>query len=193
MYKDVLFSIKLPDCITETSNSSIGVKQGCILIPVLFSLYINDLGNNLDSTCDPVYVNDREFSCLMYADDLVLLSQSYEGLQSLLERLKSFCDTWNLKVNVDKTKIMIFNKSGKILKRFSFRYENQNIEITNEHKYLGIIFKLSGTFSYATSHLFKKASKAMFCIRKSLFSDRINLVSHLKLVEACVKPILLYW
>ena len=43
--------------------------------------------------------------------------------------------------------------SGKILKRFSFRYENQNIEISNE--YLGIIFKPSGTFSYATSHLSK--------------------------------------
>ena len=87
---------------------------------------------------------------------------------------------------------MIFNKSGKILKRFSFRYENQNIEITNKYKYLGIIFKPSGTFSYTTSHLSEKASKAMFCIRKSLFSDRINLVSHLKLFEACVKPILLY-
>ena len=128
----------------------------------------------------------------MYADDLVLLSQSYEGIQSLLERFKSFCDTWNLKVNVDKTKIMISNKSGKILKRFSFRYENQNIEITNEYKYLCIIFKPSGTFSYATSHLSKKASKAIFCIRKSLFSDRIDLVSHSKLFEACVKPILLY-
>jgi hypothetical protein len=93
MYKDVLFSIKLPDGITETSNSSIGVKQDCIL----FSLYINDLVNNFDSICDPVYVNDREVSCLMYANDLVLLSQSYEGLQSLLERLTSFCDTGTLR------------------------------------------------------------------------------------------------
>ena len=168
------------------------MKQACILIPVLFPLYINDLVNNFDSTCDPVYVNDREVSCLMYADDLVLLSQSYEGLQPLLERLKSFFDTWSLKVNVDKTKLIIFNKSGNILKIFSFRYENQNIAITNEYKYLGIIFKPSGTFSYAISHQYKKASKAMFCIRKSLFSDRINLVSHLKLFEACVKPILLY-
>jgi hypothetical protein len=57
---------------------------------------------------------------------------------------------------------------------------------------LNAFFKPSGTFSYATSHLSEKASKAMFCIRKSLFSDRINLVSHLKLFEACVKPILLY-
>ena len=78
------------------------------------------------------------------------------------------------------------------MKKNSFRYENQHIEITNEYKYLGIIFKPSGTFSYATSHLSKKASKAMFCIRKSLFSDRINLVSHLKHFEACVKLILLY-
>ena len=64
---------------------------------------------------------------------------------------------------------------------------------------MGILFKIKKNilnffliFSYATSHLYEKASKAMICIRKSLFSDRINLVSHLKLFEACVKPILLY-
>ena len=56
----------------------------------------------------------------MYADDIVLLSNSAGGLQKMLNSLLQFCQRWNLKVNVAKTKVIIFNKSGKLLKGFSF-------------------------------------------------------------------------
>jgi hypothetical protein len=64
--------------------------------------------------------------------------------------------------------------------------------ITKYHKYLGIIFKPSGSFLYATDQLSKKACKAMFCIQKSLLSDNMNIYGHIKLFNACVQPILLY-
>ncbi|MCU7801522.1 MAG: hypothetical protein KZQ70_15665, partial [gamma proteobacterium symbiont of Lucinoma myriamae] len=80
-------------------------------------------------------------SCLMYADDIVLLSNSDTGLQILLDKLQRFCQKWNLKVNIAKTKIIIFNKAGKILKRCKFSYDGTDVEIVNEYKYLGIIFK----------------------------------------------------
>ena len=57
-------------------------------------------------------------NCLMYADDIVLLSNSKEGLQNSLFNLKEFCDSWNLKINIEKTKIIIFNRSGKLLKNY---------------------------------------------------------------------------
>ena len=59
--------------------------------------------------------DDRLISCLMYADDIVLFSNSAGGLQKLLNSLLQFCQRWNLKVNVAKTKVIIFNKSGKLL------------------------------------------------------------------------------
>ena len=46
----------------------------------------------------------------MCADDIVLLSNSKEGFQNNLSSLKEFCDSWNLKSNIEKTKIIIFNK-----------------------------------------------------------------------------------
>jgi hypothetical protein len=58
----------------------------------------------------------------------------------------------------------------------------------SEYKYLGIIFKPSGSFSFAKNYLSKKASKAMFCIRKTLYSEKLNAF----LLDARVKPILLY-
>jgi hypothetical protein len=69
---------------------------------------------------------------------------------------------------------------------------DEPISLTNEYKYLGILFKPSGTFSDAIDYLSKKACKAMFCIRKSLYSNKSNIPIHMKLFEACVKSILLY-
>ena len=52
----------------------------------------------------------------MYADDIFLLSTSTEGLQQRLNVLNKFCQEWCLDLNVSKTKILIFNKAGKLIK-----------------------------------------------------------------------------
>ena len=87
---------------------------------------------------------------------------------------------------------MIFTKSGRKLKGYSFMYAQQSIGQASEYKYLGIIFKPSGSFPYASDQLSKKAFKAMFCIQKSLLSDNMNIYGHIMLFNACVQPFLLY-
>ena len=145
-----------------------------------------------DKTCDPTKLNELDISCLLYADDLILISESEFGLQKCLDKLYTYCEKWNLAVNLDKTNVMVFNKSGRILNTYSFKFNDQVIELTSEYKYLGILFKPSGIFTNAINLLGKKASKAMFCIRKLLYSDRLNVLPYLKLFETCIKPILLY-
>ena len=88
---------------------------------------------------------------------------------------------------------MIFNKSGKILKGHIFLFDGNTVSLVNEYKYLGIILKPSGSFMEAINQLAKKASKAIFCIRKSLCSENMNVVLHMKLFDSCVKPILLHF
>jgi hypothetical protein len=134
----------------------------------------------------------KPISGLLYADDIILLSESAKGLHKSLDILKTYCDKWNLKVNIGKTKVIVFNKSGRILKGFSFLYDDEPISLTNEYKYLGILFKPSGIFSDAINYLSKNACKAMFCIRKSLYSNKSNIPIHMKRFEACVNHILLY-
>lgn len=194
MYKEVNYGIKLSDGVTDMFPSKVGVKQGCVLSPTLFSIYINDMVDIFDETCDPPSIDrvNNSLSCLLYADDVVLISESAKGLQNCMNNLSNYCKKWNLTVNIDKSKIMIFNKSGRTMKKDTFYYNDNALELTNEYKYLGVIFKPSGIFTKANDYLCKKARKALFCIYKTLYSNKANIQLHLKLFESCVKPILLY-
>ena len=102
----------------------------------------------------------------MYADDIVLLSKSAKGLQTLLCRLEDVCNKWNLKVNINKTKIIIFNKAGRVLKGHNFTYGNILLEHVNEYKYLGIYFRIL-VFSHKVSSTFEiKHLKQSSVLRK---------------------------
>lgn len=192
MYSSLHCSVKMGNFLSDSFATKTGVKQGCILSPSLFSLYLNDLLTLFDGDCDQVQIGDIVSSCLLYADDIVLLSNSSAGLQVALDKLSIFCTKWNLKVNISKTKVIIFNKAGKTVKGNVFKFDGNLVEIVNEYKYLGIIFKPSGTFTDGINYLCKKALKASFCIRKAIGSDKMNTPLFLKLYEQCVKPILLY-
>ena len=86
-------------------KSYIGVRQGDVLSPNLFKIFINDLPSYLSECLDPVDVNGNILQCLMYADDINLLSTSSEGLQQRLNVLNDFCQEWCLDLNVSTTKI----------------------------------------------------------------------------------------
>jgi hypothetical protein len=84
------------------------IKQGCNLSPTLFNLFINDLSDIFDRSCTPVKLNDTNLSCLLYADDLVLLSESRAGLQNCLTKLVYYTKKWKLNINLKKSKVLIF-------------------------------------------------------------------------------------
>ena len=192
MYSDVQFSIKLERGSTPAFSTSTGVKQGCALSPTFFSLYINDLVNVFNEDCQPPMLGEKKISCLLYADDLVLLSESPDGLQTSLNKLDTYCKYWNLQVNIKKTSVMIFNKMGRLIHKNNFFIDNKPIIIAHEYKYLGLLFKPSGNFSHAVINLMAKAKKAMFSLRSTLASDRLYVIPHLKLFDSCIKPIALY-
>ena len=58
-------------------------------------------------------------NCLMYADDLLILCEAESGLTESLVRLSNYAETWKLKISGKKIKIIVFNKAGKTMTRFS--------------------------------------------------------------------------
>ena len=80
--------------------------QGDNLSPQFFNLYIPDLkafpGVDDDTPKLHVYVVSTPINCLMYADDLVLMSRCESGLQILLNRLGEYCRKWRMEVNIEK-------------------------------------------------------------------------------------------
>ena len=90
-----------------------GVRQGCSLIPTLFNIYVNKLARALEQSATPgLTLLKSKVKCLLFADDLVLLTPTKEELQQHLDLLHRFCQTWTLKVNLSKTKFMVFQKSS---------------------------------------------------------------------------------
>ena len=63
----------------------------------------------------PVSRNTSKINCLMYADDVILLSETPAGLPNSLSHLQKYCTKWGLEVNIKKTKSLIFNNTGKLL------------------------------------------------------------------------------
>ena len=121
------------------------------------------------------------------------MSEKASGLQSALDKLNTYCDKWDLDINVEKTKIMIFNKSGRMLKQHKFLINNTHISATDTYKYLGTIFKPSGSFTATVKHLSNKAKKkAIFSVYNIFPKNRLALIENLKIFDACIKPILLY-
>ena len=94
----------------------------------------------------------------MNAGDIVLLSSSSEGLQKRLDGLRMFCNDWCLAVNICKTKILFFNKTGKLLKD-EFSFDNAPLECVQHYRYLGVFFSASGIFNFARAIFSKHLQK----------------------------------
>ena len=106
MYENVSYRVKVDGVLSTAIPSNVGVKQGCLVSPLLFNLFLSDLPDIFTTECDPVKIHNVSLNCLMFADDLVLMSESANGLQKCLSKLQHYCDTWSLKVNVSKTKVV---------------------------------------------------------------------------------------
>ena len=143
MYSNDKVCVKVEDKITDFFRYNVGVRQGDVLSPTLFKLFINDLPDILSNNYDDVNLNDEKIPCLLYADDLVLISDSKEGLQKRLDTLCTFCKDWCMEINVKKTKIIIFNRSGRLLNE-NFNVGNNSIECVKQYKYQDGVHKVDG-------------------------------------------------
>ena len=84
--------VKLNGTLTQEFPVKSGVCQGDILSPLLFNIFINDIISEFHAEeCHPPTLIDKKVGCLLYADDLVIMSTSEEGLQHSLNRLTSYC------------------------------------------------------------------------------------------------------
>lgn len=123
--------------LSDEFETTVGVKQGCVLSPLLFSLYVNDI---TECVKGGIEFNQRNIPALLYADDMVFLSDTVEGMQLMINRLERYCATWNLSVNLSKSKMMIFrNGGGRYARRENWSFQGEGIEIVREYKYLGVL------------------------------------------------------
>ena len=111
--------------------------------PIFFSLFINDLVVYLKSKTDHnIFVsNDIDhLIALMFADDVSCFSDTVVRLQRFIDLIDTFCKSVGMKLNLSKTKIMVFRNGGIVKQIEKWFFEDEEIEIISIYKYLGLFF-----------------------------------------------------
>ena len=183
-----------PTKITTFQKSVSGVFQGCQLSPQLFTLFINDIVSVLgELNMHAPEIDGTSVHALLYADDLVLISQSPVGLQRMLNRLEKYCSEWDLEVNMDKSKVLVFKKGNKLAKSEKWYFLRKKLEVVSEYKYLGVLFKSNGGWTKHIEEAKVKADRACTSLLKFVYKFRKLPVSFfLRLFDSLVNSVLLY-
>ena len=145
-YESVQSCVKIGKERTDWFEVETGLRQGCVMSPILFDIFLDGLILELRDLRRGVLVDpDAGDPCgerlcvLAYADDLVLLAESEEDLQVLINQVASWCRRLRLKVNLKKTKVVVFGR--KPGEEFAFRMGGESVEEVDQYRYLGIVLE----------------------------------------------------
>ena len=164
IYNNVKACVKSPDGISDEFICQVGLRQGCSLSPILFSLFINEMHNEFKSSNVrgiQLFPDLTEIFLFMFADDIVLISDTVTGLQKQLNILHEYCRDFNLKVNINKTKIMVFKRGGGLSKKEHWSYGGILLEIVKGFTYVGIYFTNRLSFFKMAESSTLKAKKVL--------------------------------
>ena len=133
------------DCLVSSVNGittkpvypTRGLRQGCSLSPLLFALYISDLGSDITESSEGFTLGGLTFSGLLFADDIVLISRSFEGLERLVSMVQRHCEKLKLEINTKKSNIVTPDDVDQLLLVNSDNEVVLSLSKVLSYKYLG--------------------------------------------------------
>ena len=137
MYSTVRAIFKHNRQTSNEINSRVGVKQGDPSSSLLFMMFVNDIVSSINMDLNGIFsTEDMKVFLVLFADDQVIFSTSPTSLQSMLKYIESYCTAYALKINVAKTKVLIFEKTTRHTHyNFSPYMYNENLEVVDLFKY----------------------------------------------------------
>lgn len=183
--------IKIGKSCTENIEIRKGVRQGCILSPLLFNIYSEQIFKKaLEEEDGGIKMNGEVINNIRYADDTVVLANSLDELRYLMERVQRISEENGLSLNIDKTKWMLVSKTQQPPRQLTLN--NQLIHQVDSYVYLGTL--ASSKWEQATEIRSRiEKARATFNSMKNLFTNSsISLPLKIRLIKCYVFPVLLY-
>ena len=93
MYSNSRFVVRKHNTVSDAGISRKGVRQGDGLSPILFNVFVDEINDIFDiNNSDPMCLESTKLNCLIYAVDVMVISESKKGLQSCLDSLATYCE-----------------------------------------------------------------------------------------------------
>ena len=141
MYNNDALAIDVNGSIGGIIKLSRGVKQGCILSPLLFNIFISSLGDLLDN-CEGIPLGSTKVSGLLFADDPLILGEINEEIVEKMNMVQKWCQENKMEVNFGKTKILDKDKD-RLWPVWDIE-KNSSIESVKTFSYLGVPMTFQG-------------------------------------------------
>ena len=187
-YSDLRCRVKWADQYSEWFSVTAGVRQGGVLSPNFYSIYVDDLLNKLRSSGKGCHFRAKFAAALFYADDMAIISPSIKGLQCLLNICGEFCIEWDICLNPKKSKNLYFGKRINIAQTITLN--GTAIDWVDEWPYLGVTLKSSKVFDCSVKERIRKFFRCTNAILR--IDGKSNDMVMLHLVEAHCIPLLTY-
>lgn len=175
LYSDVKCTLSLGEVEAGEAELNIGLKQGCVLSPILFALYLRELGEKVIESGKGVKVGDMKIPGLFFADDVVLMANTKDELQDLLRIAGEYGEKWRLEYSEKKSQVMILGQKcrpGETWEVGKFKIpEGQEKVIrigeVEEYEYLGVTIKATGQgmFRYHMDKVRQKVNRSKGMIK----------------------------
>jgi hypothetical protein len=182
---------------SEPFSASVGLAQGAVLSPLLYAVFINELAEVLRSKSLGVVAWGRRIPLLLYADDIVLLADSPEQLQQMLDVASTYAHSWQFRFNTKpgKSNVVVVPSSKANLQaaeRAAFRMADGPLHLSQEYKYLGVESGKTGAGCW-NSFLSRVSRSALGKVHKLAYAvgsgDRpLRLDTAVHLFNAYVRP-----
>ena len=189
-YENSNATIKTDIGITQQVKICKGVKQGDVLSAILFCIVIAAIINQTENECNSGFpIAGRLISNLSYADDIGVINNSLEKLQSFINTLNSYANEVGLFINTKKTKCMTTNQS---ITPLQITINGQKIEQVKEFIYLGHKVSSVNDGSAAVQHRIGLGWAAFQKNKKILTSKRVPYHIKAKTYKTYILPVVLY-
>ncbi len=195
MYSNTMSCVNINGNLTDWFYTTNGCRQGDVTSPTAFSILINDLLKEVKASEIGIKINDILLNVLAYADDIVLLAESPEQLQKLINIVQTWCNKYRLVINPNKSKIVHFRNPPKQRSKYAFKLGNDgcDLDTVENYKYLGTFFDEYLTFGKATGVLSTAANRALGGMINKFKSMRgMNYKTYTKMYNSMVCPVMDY-
>ena len=159
MYTNQKLQVKWNNCISSKFGITNGVRQGGVLSPLLFTVYIDELLEKLKRNGIGCYIGHHFVGALGYADDIILLCPSVAGLKKMIKICEDYANEHSIKFNGNKSKYLVF---GNYVYNPTIKVNNEIVSRCDSAMHLGHMLYTVNTSKELTEQAIKDFKKSYY-------------------------------